>query len=141
MQDYSLTAQGFRLCCDCFFTKCRRIAEIELTDETRCASSALDTSLVNSLDHKLVVMILSRDTQCVYMLITWSTASESIPPINTRSGAFKSSMAVPSARNSGLETIRNLSPRSLESNILLNACAVRTGNVLFLPQFYQNQHI
>ena len=25
MPDCSLTAQGFRLCCDCFFTKCRRI--------------------------------------------------------------------------------------------------------------------
>lgn len=25
MPDCSFTAQGFRLCCDCFFTKCRRI--------------------------------------------------------------------------------------------------------------------
>ena len=38
-------------------------AEMLFTEETRCASSALETSLVNSLLHNPVVMIRSRGTQ------------------------------------------------------------------------------
>ena len=53
------------------------------------------------------------------------------PPINTRSDLNKSSMAVPSAKNSGLERISKFTPFPSESNISFIFSAVRTGKVDF----------
>ena len=41
-------------------------AEMELIDDTRCARKALATSLESSDDHRLVVRICARGTQCAY---------------------------------------------------------------------------
>ena len=62
-------------------------------------------------------------------------ASLFAPPINTLSGFKRSLIAVPSARNSGLERISNvefLFPDSLEdSRISFITSPVLTGSVLF----------
>lgn len=62
----------------------------------------------SSDDHVLVVMIRVLGTQCSYTaqsaLIALCPSSVSSPPIRTRSGSFRSRTAVPSARNSGLES-------------------------------------
>ena len=55
----------------------------------------------------------------------------SSPPIRTREGFSRSSIAVPSARNSGLLRTWNVSPLSLQARTLLTASAVRTGTVDF----------
>ncbi len=72
-----------------------------------------------------------------------SIAASSSPPISTRSGVSRSPIAVPSARNSGLEsTEKRLGGRSPASwrawaspwaaaRIAFTASAVRTGRVLF----------
>src|SRR5215212_1255270 len=69
-------------------------AEIELIEEMRCARKALATSLDNSDDHRLVVMMRSRGTQCAYtstsVLIATSPPAVRSPPISTRSGEIKS---------------------------------------------------
>ena len=51
--------------------------------------------------------------------------------MSTRSGSNKSLIAVPSARNSGLESTSKWSPLSLEFRIRSIAAAVRTGSVDF----------
>lgn len=52
--------------------------------------------------------------------------------MRTRSGEVRSSMAVPSARNSGLERMSNLSPgRELASRMVRMELAVRQGTVDF----------
>jgi hypothetical protein len=82
-------------------------AEMELIDDTRCAKKALATSLESSELHKLVVKICSRGTQCEYTdtrrSAAASPASVCCPPMRTRSGLRRSAIAVPSARNSGLD--------------------------------------
>ena len=59
--------------------------------------------------------------------------AESSPPIKTLSGASRSRMAVPSAKNSGLDSTENMliSPSLAASRMVLIAAAVRTGRVLF----------
>jgi hypothetical protein len=64
-----------------------------------------------------------------------SMALGSSPPINTRSGVSRSLMAVPSARNSGLEsTAKLLRPEGVSPSAALRmvviTSAVRTGRVL-----------
>ena len=82
-------------------------AEMELMEETRCARKALATSLDSSEDQRFVVKIRSRGTQCAYTPTSFSMAARPSgvcsPPMSTRPGLCRSSMAVPSARNSGLE--------------------------------------
>src|SRR5690606_13854926 len=78
-------------------------SETALIEETRCARNALATSFDNSDDQRFVVKIRSRGTQRAYICTNASIASTFSPPINTRSGLYKSSIAVPSAKNSGLE--------------------------------------
>ena len=58
----------------------------------------------------------------------------SSPPIKTLSGSSKSLMAVPSAKNSGLdktEKLLFLAALSEEKRISFIVCAVLTGKVLF----------
>lgn len=66
------------------------------------------TSLDSSDDQVLVVMIRALGTQCSYTahsaLIAFWPSGVSSPPIRTRSGSFRSRTAVPSARNSGLDS-------------------------------------
>lgn len=66
------------------------------------------TSFESSDDHVLVVMMRSLGTQCSYTahnaLIAFWPSTVSSPPIRTRSGSFRSRTAVPSARNSGLDS-------------------------------------
>lgn len=66
------------------------------------------TSLESSDDHVFVVMMRSLGTQCSYTahnaLIAFWPSAVSSPPIKTRSGSFRSRTAVPSARNSGLDS-------------------------------------
>ena len=110
-------------------------AEILLTEEIRCASIALATSLESSLLQTLVSSRRSRGTQCAYNSATVSAAlrpfSFSSPPIKTRSGVVKSSIALPSAKNSGFETTENWVELFPDSRIRAIASAVRTGRVLF----------
>ena len=51
--------------------------------------------------------------------------------MSTLSGFLRSATAVPSARNSGLDRISNLMPRSLAFSTRLILWAVRTGRVDF----------
>ena len=71
------------------------------------------------------------------------TASESSPPIKTLSGFSKSLIAVPSAKNSGLDKTEKVLKVSfflfsllVVLSISFIACAVRTGRVLFLSLLY-----
>lgn len=110
-------------------------AEMELIDDTRWARKALATSLDSSEDHRLVVRICSGGTQCAHTDTSVAAAAfpsgVCTPPMSTRSGAIRSGIAVPSARNSGLDSTWNWSPFSLHSSTWRTACAVRTGTVLF----------
>mmetsp|Transcript_1487 Transcript_1487/g.4033 ORF Transcript_1487/g.4033 Transcript_1487/m.4033 type:complete len:280 (+) Transcript_1487:397-1236(+) len=110
-------------------------AEMELMLLTRCARKALATSLESSEDHRFVVMICSRGTQLAYTDTSFSTAALPAavvsPPMSTRAGAMRSSMAVPSARNSGLFSTWKLRPLSLDASTRRMAAAVRTGTVDF----------
>mmetsp|Transcript_11865 Transcript_11865/g.36901 ORF Transcript_11865/g.36901 Transcript_11865/m.36901 type:complete len:414 (-) Transcript_11865:231-1472(-) len=112
-------------------------AEMALMDEMRWARKALAVSFESSDDHTRVVRMRSRGTQLAYTSTTvWSAfwpASPSSPPSSTRSGLVRSAMAVPSARNSGLDRIEKVAlllpiwaPR-----IFLTAAAQRTGTVDF----------
>ncbi|GMR53498.1 hypothetical protein PMAYCL1PPCAC_23693, partial [Pristionchus mayeri] len=88
-----------------------QMAEIELMLDILCAKNALATSLLNSLLHVFVVMILSRATHDEYTSTNAATAflpsSLFSPPMRTLSGLARSPIAVPSARNSGLESTWN----------------------------------
>ena len=63
----------------------------------------------SSEDQRLVVIICGSGTQFAYtdasLLTAAKPSSVCSPPISTRLGASRSRMAVPSARNSGLERI------------------------------------
>eukprot|EP00968_Pinguiococcus_pyrenoidosus_P016774 scaffold1637_cov253-Pinguiococcus_pyrenoidosus.AAC.14 len=69
------------------------------------------------------------------MLTSFSTAawpaSVCSPPMSTRGGSMRSSIAVPSARNSGLLSTWKFRPRSLHASTRRIAAAVRTGTVDF----------
>mmetsp|Transcript_28166 Transcript_28166/g.79999 ORF Transcript_28166/g.79999 Transcript_28166/m.79999 type:complete len:205 (+) Transcript_28166:1510-2124(+) len=84
--------------------------EMELMLLTRWASIALATNFDSSELHKFVVKILSRGTQFAYTSTKTCAAARPSdvvgPPMRTRSGAERSFIAVPSARNSGLERIQ-----------------------------------
>ena len=79
--------------------------------DTRCANIALATNLDNSEDHKLPASVCS-------------------PPIKTREGLNKSLIAVPSAKNSGLESTWKEWLDALFKTRLMES-AVRTGTVDF----------
>lgn len=107
---------------------------MELMDETRWARKALATSLDNSDDQRLVVMICSLGTQLAYTLTSVAMAARPSgvcsPPMRTREGWRRSATAVPSARNSGLERTWNLNLDALARTRLIDS-AVRTGTVDF----------
>ena len=110
-------------------------SDIALMDEIRCAKNAFAVNLDNSEDQTLVVNILSVATQLAYTSTkAWIASCPSgvvSPPIKIRSGCNKSSTAVPSAKNSGLDKIWNCTPFPVWSSIFLIASAVRTGKVDF----------
>mmetsp|Transcript_7708 Transcript_7708/g.28116 ORF Transcript_7708/g.28116 Transcript_7708/m.28116 type:complete len:237 (+) Transcript_7708:677-1387(+) len=113
-------------------------ADMELMEEILCARNAFAASFESSADHKFAVMILSCGTQFAYTSTRDATASvpscpSIFPPIKTRSGAVRSSIAVPSARNSGLDKISNRTPLVLQfrCKTFSIASAVRTGTVDF----------
>lgn len=94
------------------------------------------TNLDSSEDHRPVVITRSRGTQLQYTSVKAAWAA--IPsgdrrlPIRTRSGLSRSEMAVPSARNSGLERISNRRPGcELASRMMRMLSAVRHGTVDF----------
>lgn len=109
-----------------------------LTDEMRCASMALAVSLASSADHRLLVRMRSSGIQCAYTRLSASIALRPLsvswhPPISTRSGFCRSAMAVPSAKNSGLDRISKATPSALQLRLstLAMASAVLTGTVDF----------
>ena len=83
-------------------------AEIEFIDEILWAKKALATNFDNSELHKFVVIIFDGSTQLRYISDIESIEYSSSPPIRTLSGFCRSSIAVPSARNSGFETIEKV---------------------------------
>lgn len=93
-------------------------AEMEFMELMRCASMALAVSLDNSADQRLVRRMRSWGTQCAYTAASCSMAAcpagLSLPPMSTRSGLVRSAIAVPSARNSGLERIWKSTPGSAQ---------------------------
>ena len=111
-------------------------AETALMEEIRWARKALATSLESSEDHRLVVSSFSRGTQWLYTEHRVDTAMRPAgvgsPPTSTREGARRSSMAVPSARNSGLDTISKETPGVwLAFSTRFSVSAVLTGTVDF----------
>mmetsp|Transcript_25026 Transcript_25026/g.80680 ORF Transcript_25026/g.80680 Transcript_25026/m.80680 type:complete len:229 (+) Transcript_25026:647-1333(+) len=111
-------------------------AEMLLMEEMRCAKKALATSLLSSLDHRLVVMMRSRGTHRAYTDASVSMARrpDSVwePPMRTREGFCRSATAVPSAKNSGLDNTSNDAPSArLACSTRCSECAVRTGTVDF----------
>ena len=107
-----------------------------LIDEILWARNALAANLDNSEDQVFVVIIFSVGIQFEYTehnsLIALLPSGVSSPPINIRSGFKRSSIAVPSAKNSGFDSTSNLMPGLvLAFNILLILSAARTGTVLF----------
>ena len=106
--------------------------------EILCARNAFAASLESSADHRFARRIRSGGTQFAYTSHSASTASlpawpSILPPINTRSGAERSVMAVPSARNSGLDRMSNCTVGSeqLRRRTFSIASAVLTGTVDF----------
>ena len=103
----------------------------------RCARNALAVSLASSALHRLAVRMRSSGIQCWYTALSAAIAAApsgvSWPPMSTRSGRCRSLIAVPSARNSGLLRISNLTAGSeqLRASTLEIASAVLTGTVLF----------
>ena len=129
-----------------------QMADKALTEEMRCASMALAASLDSSEDHKPTVRIFSLLKDCQYLNLIqvksthgtqWEYTSlsdrqASFPsgvcnePISTRSGANRSLIAVPSARNSGFERIWNRQPGfEFASRMVRIDSAVRQGTVDF----------
>ena len=89
----------------------------------------------DSSDQTLVVTIFSRGIQFAYISTSDWTASSPLgvvlPPISTLSDLNRSSIAVPSAKNSGLDNTSKDAPCGDCSNMVWMALAVRTGRVLF----------
>src|SRR5437588_409482 len=83
-----------------------QMAAISLMKLTRVASMALLAYLIISAVRRSVMMIGASRPR--YRPATASAAARSSPPRTTRSGAMKSLSALPSARNSGLETTAKL---------------------------------
>ena len=112
-------------------------AAMLLIELIRCARKALAVSLLNSLLQRLVRRIRSAGTQWAYTAAKASIASGCSPPIKTRSGCSRSPIAVPSARNSGLESTAKVLPLPASAppwaapRIAFTVSAVRTGRVLF----------
>lgn len=112
------------------------IAERALIDEMRCANIALAASLESSEDHRPTVRIRFSGTQFAY---TFARASQAAfpasvwrEPMRTRSGDRRSWMAVPSARNSGLERIsKRACGLEFASRMVRIDSAVRHGTVDF----------
>ena len=99
-----------------------------------CAKKAFAVNLESSLLHKFVNINFSWGIQFKYIFLSASIAAISSPPINTLSGHWRSFIAVPSARNSGLDNTEKLFLflwQSEESRISFMVCAVLTGKVLF----------
>mmetsp|Transcript_6491 Transcript_6491/g.17370 ORF Transcript_6491/g.17370 Transcript_6491/m.17370 type:complete len:207 (-) Transcript_6491:241-861(-) len=108
-----------------------QIADTALMEETRCARNELATSLLSSEDHTLVVRMRSRGTQRAYTSASFLAAarpsSSVVPPISTRSGAVRSSIAVPSARNSGFEsTLKVVLPAACSTAEIASAVLIGT---------------
>jgi len=85
-----------------------QIAEMELMLLIRCASMELATSFESSEDQVFMVTILDRGTHDAYTearvaAARWP-AGVGDEPIITLSGKRRSLIAVPAARNSGLES-------------------------------------
>merc|ERR1719352_1904871 len=110
-------------------------AEMLLMLEMRCARKAFAVSFDSSALHKLVVSTCGFGTHRRYTLAKHCTAAwpagVSAPPTSTRSGLKRSSMAVPSARNSGLESTWKLVVVQDAAITLAIASAVFTGTVDF----------
>merc|ERR1719231_1505779 len=115
-------------------------AEIELIDEMRCARKALAVSFESSADQRLVVSTCSVGTQRRYTLARHCTAAlpwgVTGPPTRTRSGLKRSSMAVPSARNSGLESTWKSVAAHEACMTLAIASTVLTGTVDFSTMIF-----
>ena len=110
-------------------------AETALMDEIRWARKALAVSFDSSEDQTLVVRIFSEGTHFAYtstkVWIAASPSGDSSPPIRTRSGSRRSSIAVPSARNSGLDRTWKEQLDRLLSRMVRMVSAVLTGSVDF----------
>ena len=110
-------------------------AEMELIEDILWAKNAFAVSLDNSEDHTLVVKILCLGIHLAY--ISTSLFAASIPscvwfePIKTLSDWNKSSIAVPSAKNSGLDNTWKFTFSPVESRMVCIVSAVLTGNVDF----------
>mmetsp|Transcript_3488 Transcript_3488/g.10911 ORF Transcript_3488/g.10911 Transcript_3488/m.10911 type:complete len:236 (+) Transcript_3488:599-1306(+) len=114
-----------------------QMADMALMLEMRCARKALAASLEISADHRLDRMMFSRGTQLAYTSASAAIAALPAgvcrPPMRTRSGFLRSSMAVPSARNSGLDRMSKRMDLSgqLPTSTFSMASAVLTGTVDF----------
>mmetsp|Transcript_71380 Transcript_71380/g.118614 ORF Transcript_71380/g.118614 Transcript_71380/m.118614 type:complete len:318 (+) Transcript_71380:458-1411(+) len=110
-------------------------ADIELIDEIRWARKAFAVSLESSALQRFVVSTRAVGTQRRYTFARYSTAASPCgvcgPPTNTRSGSKRSSIAVPSARNSGFESTWKSVPEQLAAITVAIASAVLTGTVDF----------
>ncbi|WVZ24134.1 hypothetical protein V8G54_002678 [Vigna mungo] len=89
-------------------------ADMAFTEEILCARKALAASFESSADHKFVHRIFSSGTQFAYtsfrVCMAFCPSGVSLPPMRTLSGLNRSSIAVPSARNSGFERMVKLMP-------------------------------
>merc|ERR1719383_170283 len=107
-------------------------------DEMRWASMALAVSLASSADQRFVSKMRSSGTQWAYTDLSTLAAvrpdSVCRDPISTRSGASRSLIAVPSAKNSGLDRTSKAmlsNPFVLAARTRSMASAVLTGTVDF----------
>jgi len=86
------------------------IIDIVFIEESFCAKNELEASFINSEDQELIFKIRFLFTQTEYSLLTKflqkiSFLEYSKTPRSTREGLIKSFIAVPSAKNSGLDII------------------------------------
>ena len=97
-------------------------AEIEFIEEILLAKKALATNLESSDDQTFVVTILSLGIQLEYISINFFAALSPdfvfCDPIRTLSDLNKSSIAVPSAKNSGFDKTSKLTPLPVESKMV-----------------------
>ena len=109
-------------------------AVMEFIDDTLCARKAFATSFDSSDDHRLVVIMFSLGTQLAYtetrVSIAFRPPGVCSPPMSTRDGLRRSATAVPSARNSGLESTWKLYFDADARTRLIDS-AVLTGTVDF----------
>ena len=89
-----------------------QMAEMELMELIRCANMEFATNFESSEDQRLVVTIFERGTHAAYTsaraLAARRPLGVSEEPMITRSGSRRLVMAVPAARNSGLERTSKL---------------------------------